>query len=66
MQMPRHEFLAPEEQEYKDCIHCHIRRSLACTMCGYCYECHHVIEEIEYKPTKVSYDLSKLEDVEPA
>jgi hypothetical protein len=34
--------------------------------CGYCYECHPVIEAIEEKPAKVPYNISKLDDIEPS
>ena len=52
--MSHHEFLGPleKEQEYKDCLNC-----------GYCYECHPIIEAIEKKPTKVPFSLSKLDDI---
>ena len=64
--MSRHEFLAPEEQEYKDCINCGIRKSLVCITCGYCYECHPIIEAIETRSEKVPYSISRLDNIEPA
>jgi hypothetical protein len=63
-----HEFLSPtekEQPEYKDCLNCGKRKSLVCLICGYCYECHPAIEAIEEKkPTKVPFNISKLDDIE--
>jgi hypothetical protein len=38
---------------------------MVCLTCGYCYECHPAIEAIEEeKPTKVPFNISKLDDIE--
>jgi hypothetical protein len=42
-----HEFLHPLQAEYRECLYCGERKSLVCLRCGYCYECHPAMEEME-------------------
>jgi hypothetical protein len=42
-----HEFLRPLEPGYWECPYCGERKSMVCLTCGYCYECHPAIEEME-------------------
>lgn len=47
MERQPHEFLRTLEPGYRECLYCGERKSLVCLTCGYCYECHPAIEEIE-------------------
>jgi len=42
-----HEYLHPLGPVYKECVYCGERKSMVCLICGYCYECHPAIEQIE-------------------
>jgi hypothetical protein len=59
-----HEFLHPLQTEYKECFYCGERKSLVCMTCGYCYECHPAMEEIERRSARLSIPV--LEDLETA
>jgi hypothetical protein len=60
-----HEFLRPLLAEYKECIYCAERKSLVCLICGFCYECHPAIEEMErFSFAKVPF--ATVEDIEAA
>jgi hypothetical protein len=62
-----HEFLHRLEPAYRECRHCGRRKSLVCLTCGYCYECHPLIEGIERRMARVPYvAISRLEDIEAA
>jgi len=44
-----HQFLRSIEPTYRECVYCGERKSMVCLICGYCYECHPAVEEIERK-----------------
>jgi hypothetical protein len=63
-----HEFLHALDPIYKGCLYCGARKSMICLKCGYCYECHPAIEQMERRLLAKVSDviISTLEDIEAA
>jgi len=57
-----HEFLHPLEPVYRECKYCGERKSLVCLRCGYCYECHPIIEEMELRNASYASELLQIDE----